>query len=128
MTKKKSAASPEPTPNEWCPVSGLPAFMYKPVPAGAVDETLLERHMDHWFEGDFDEERQAGFWMYTAYTRALPGEYRYLADRIMNLTLAFPDGYDDEMRKTIRGILVTAKAGFDWEPYFARKLGEQKLV
>src|SRR5690349_2071345 len=100
MTKKKQAVA-DPTPNEWCPVVGLPAFMYKPIPTGSVDEALLERHIDHWFDtGDFDEERQAGFWMYTAYTRALPAELRYLADRVMNLQLAFPDAYEAELAKT----------------------------
>lgn len=129
MPKRKSpVATVEVAPNAWCPVAGLPPFMYQPVPGGSVDDALLERHIDHWFDtNDFDEERQAGFWMYTAYTRALPGELRYLADRIMNLGLAFPDAYEEELRKTIRGILASAKAGFDWEPYFAKKLGEQKL-
>ena len=96
-------------PNKWCPVPGLPSFMYRPVPSGTVDPDLLERHVQHWLgTGDFDVERQAGFWLYTAYGRALPKDQRFLADRIMNLALAFPDHYEDELRSTIRGILATA--------------------
>ena len=115
-------------PNKWCPVPGLPSFMYLPVPNGTVDPAHLERHVSHWLEtGDWDEQKQVGFWLYTAYGRALPEDFRFLADRIMNLALAFPDRYEDELRVTLRGILANVGAGFDWEPYFARELGEQSL-
>ena len=118
----------EDTPNEWCPVSGQPSFMYRPVPSGDVDSALLQRHVQHWLEtGDFDETRQVGSWLYNAYRQALPEDLRFLADRVMNLPLAFPDRFEEELHATLRGILAAASPGFDWEPYFAHKLGEQKL-
>jgi hypothetical protein len=101
--------------------------MYLPVPDGSADTALVERHLRHWIEtGDFDEERQAGFWLYTAYKRALPKEYGFLADRIMNLEQAFPGDYEEQLRRCIRGILALTP-DFDWEPYLARTAGEQKL-
>lgn len=118
----------EGVPNRWCPIPGLPSFMYRAVPDGTVEPDLLERHVRHWLEtGDWDEQRQVGLWLYTAYGHALPKHLRFLVDRLMNLALAFPDRYEDELRVTLRGILANATADFDWEPYFARKLGEQKL-
>jgi hypothetical protein len=112
-------------PNEWCPAPGLPAWMYLPVPQGKTDEELVERHVQHWLAtADFDVERQAGSWLLTAYQRALPSRYRFLADRVMNLRLAFPESYERALRETIRGILAVAQPGFDWQPYFDRKKGE----
>ncbi|MGG6268783.1 hypothetical protein ACQ4M3_31485 [Leptolyngbya sp. AN03gr2] len=118
-----------PDPNEWCPKAGLPAFMYLPVPTGSVDELLLERHTQHWVETrDWDDNEQVGFWLYTAYRRALPNRMRYLADRIMNLELAFgSELYEAKLRQTIRGILAIADSNFDWEPYLSKKTGEQRL-
>lgn len=102
--------------------------MYRAVPDGSVESGVLERHVNHWLEtGDWDENRQAGFWLYTAYGLALPEDLRFLADRVMNLALAFPEQYEDELRVTLRGILASAPSDFDWEPYFTRQLGEQKL-
>jgi hypothetical protein len=112
-------------PNEWCPVPGLPAWMYLPVPQGKSDEELVDRHVQHWLAtADFDAERQAGSWLLTAYQRALPSRYRFLADRMMNLGLAFPESYERAMRETIRGILAVSQPDFDWQPYFDRKKGE----
>jgi hypothetical protein len=102
--------------------------MYLPVPDGSADASLLERHVRHWIETrDFDEDRQAGFWLYTAYKRALPKEQGFLADRIMNLELAFPDRYEEQLRNCIRSILALSP-DFDWEPYLARTAGEQTLT
>ena len=115
-------------PNEWCPAPGLPAWMYLPVPQGVTDEELVERHVQHWLDtADFDSERQAGSWLLTAYQRALPSRYRYLADRVMNLRLAFPESYERALRETIRGILAVSQPDFDWQPYFDRKKGEIRL-
>lgn len=116
-------------PNRWCPAPGLPWFMYLPVPEGEVDASMLARHLEHWLTtGDFDEERQAGFWLLTAYQRALPARHRHLGDRIMNLGLAFPhQQYAVELERTLRGILVVASADFDWAPYLERRAGEQRL-
>lgn len=116
-------------PNRWCPAPGLPAFMYLPVPDGEVDSAMLARHVEHWLTtGDWDEERQAGFWLMTAYQRALPTRHRHLGDRIMNLGLAFPrEEYRVELERTLRGILAVASAGFDWVPYLERRAGEQRL-
>lgn len=112
-------------PNEWCEAPGLPAWMYLPVPQGTNDEELVERHVQHWLAtADFDVERQAGSWLLTAYQRALPSRYRFLADRVMNLRLAFPDSYEPALRETIRGILTVSQSDFDWQPYFDRKKGE----
>lgn len=119
----------EPTPNEWCPRTDLPLFMYRPVPSGVVDEAMLERHVKHWLEtDDWDQSRDAGFWLYTAYCRALPNRMRYLANRIMNLTLAFgAERYEEKLRQTIEGILTVADPAFDWEPYLNKRAGEQRL-
>jgi hypothetical protein len=118
----------QPSPNEWCPVGGLPDFMYLPLPSGAVEASELERHVHHWLStGDFDVERQAGFWLHTAYRRALPSRFAFLADRIMNLSVAFPDHYEAALRQTLRAVLAVAEDGFDWNPYLARKAGEQRL-
>ncbi len=119
----------EPILNEWCPRPGLPAFMYFPVPDGDVDEVMLERHVRHWLEtGDWDNEQQAGFWVYTGYCRALPSHLRFLADRIMNLELAFgSERYEAQLRRTIRGILAVTDPAFDWEPYLNMESGEQRL-
>jgi hypothetical protein len=117
------------TPNEWCAQPGLPAFMYLPVPTGIVDDGLLERHVNHWLDtNDWDDERQVGFWLYTAYCRALPSRMRYLANRIMNLGLAFDTTlYEIKLRQTIIGILAVTDPAFDWEPYLNQKAGEQRL-
>jgi hypothetical protein len=116
------------TPNEWCPASGYPSFMYLAVPTGKVPPSELERHVRHWMDnGDFDETRQVGFWMYTAYKRALPTRFAFLADRIMNLENLFPDSYEQALRETLRGILAVSPTTFDWSPYLARKAGEQRL-
>ncbi len=119
----------EPTPNEWCPKPGLPALMYLPVPSGDADKIMLERHVKHWIETqDWDENRQAGFWLYTAYRRALPNRLRYLADRIMNLEPAFgAELYEAKLRQTIEGILSVTDLAFDWEPFLNKKSGEQRL-
>ena len=116
-------------PNRWCPAPGLPSFMYLPVPEGEVDAALLARHVEHWVTtGDFDEERQAGFWLLTAYQRALPSRHRHLGDRLLQRGLAFPrDEYRVELERTLRGILAVASAGFDWAPYLERRAGEQRL-
>jgi hypothetical protein len=112
-------------PNEWCPTPGLPAWMYLPVPGGSSDEALVERHVQHWLTtADFDAERQAGAWLLTAYQRALPSRYRFLADRMTNLRTAFPDSYERALRETVRGILAVSQPDFDWQPYFDRKKGE----
>jgi len=115
-------------PNEWCPTPGLPTEMYLPVPTGDVDGAMLERHCHHWLTTrDWDDERQVGFWMYTAYNRALPSRYAHLVTRLMNVELAFSDSADENVRDTIRGILSVCDRDFDWEPYLARKAGEQRL-
>jgi hypothetical protein len=115
-------------PNEWCPTPGQLSFLYLPVPTGPVDSAKLELHVQHWLStGDFDVERQAGFWMLTAYQRALPSRYFYLADRVMNLTMLFPEQYEAMLRQTLRGILAVSPSNFDWEPYLARQAGEQRL-
>jgi hypothetical protein len=112
-------------PNEWCPAPGLPAWMYLPVPRGSSDEELVERHVQHWLTtADFDAERQAGSWLLTAYQRALPSRYRFLADRMTNLRVAFPDSYERALRETVCGILAVSQPDFDWQPYFDRKKGE----
>ena len=118
-----------PAPNRWCPASGLPAFMYLPVPEGFIDETMLERHVRHWLETrDWDDVRQVGFWVYNAYRKALPSEKAFLANRIMNLGLAFPPAlYEQELRTTIRGILAVSDPAFDWTPYLAQRAGESRL-
>jgi hypothetical protein len=93
-----------------------------------VDEAMLSRHVRHWVETqDFDDDRQAGFWAYTAYERALPSRYHFLANRVKNLELAFPETYEQELRGTLRGILAVSPRDFDWEPYLARKAGEARL-
>lgn len=127
--KADKERSQSPKPNRWCPRPGMPAFMYLAVPKGRVDEAMLARHLEHWEKtGDWDGASQSGFWLYTAYTRALPARMRFLANRIMNLWLAFGDaGYWREMERTLRGILAIAPRDFDWEPYLARKKGEQRL-
>lgn len=119
----------EPIPNEWCPQPGLPAFMYLPVPEGQIDQQIFERHVKHWIETqDWDDDRQAGFWLYTAYRQTLPNRMRYLADRIMNLELAFgKEKYEAELSRTIRGILAVTSPTFDWEPYLDKIAGEQRL-
>lgn len=103
--------------------------MYLPVPTGNVDTTLLDRHIQHWLETqDWDDDRQIGFWMYNAYRRALPNSMRYLADRIMNLELAFgAELYEEKLRQTIQGILAIADPNFDWEPYLNKKAGAIRL-
>jgi hypothetical protein len=118
-----------PEPNEWCPEPEMPPFMYWPVPDGPVDEAILTRHVRHWIETrDFDEARQAGFWLYNGYKRALPARFGFLADRIMNLSLAFPaERYDEELRRTLRGILAVVPKDFEWEPYLGRRAGETRL-
>jgi len=125
----KALDETRPTPNQWCPKPGLPGFMYLAVPDGDVDVAMVERHVRHWMEtSDFDVDRQAGFWMYNAYYRALPSRMRYLANRVMNLMLVFgPVNYEKALRRTIRGILAVVGSDFDWEPYLARKKGEQRL-
>jgi hypothetical protein len=115
-------------PNEWCPVPGLPAWMYLPLPQGKHDAELVERHVQHWLAtADFDAERQAGSWLLTAYQRALPSRYRFLADRMTNLRRAFPESYERALRETICGILAVSQPDFDWQPYFDRKKGEIRL-
>jgi hypothetical protein len=53
---------------------------------------------------------------------------RYLADRIMNLELAFgTECYEQKLHQTIAGILTVADPAFDWEPYLNRKAGELRL-
>lgn len=117
-----------PEPNEWCPEPGYPLFMYLPVPNGVVNERMLERHVGYWTTtGDWDNDAQVGFWMHTAYGRALPPSMRFLANRIMNLRMLFPNEYEQRLRQTIRGVLAVADRSFDWEPYLARKKGEQRL-
>ncbi|MBD2328281.1 hypothetical protein [Alkalinema sp. FACHB-956] len=125
--KAENAVQPE--PNEWCPEPDFPTFMYLPVPDGVVDEALLERHVQHWLEtNDWDETRQVGFWLYSGYQRALPSRMRYLAERIMNLQLVFgQEGYERELRRTIRGILAVTDRSFDWQPYLDRRAGEIRL-
>jgi hypothetical protein len=117
------------TPNEWCEVANLPHFMYLPVPDGAVDEAMLERHLDYWLtNSDWDEERQEGFWMLTAYKKHLPRRYGYLADRIMNLQLATEwdvARHNEALRRTVRGILALAPTDTDWEPYLARSRAQR---
>lgn len=116
--------------NQWCPRDGMPECMYLEVPTGEVDEDLLERHFVHWVTTrDWDNEKQKGFWLYTAYTRALPENYYYLALRIMNLVLVFQDqeSYQRELKNTLRAILFCSPADFDWEPYLQRKKGETAL-
>jgi hypothetical protein len=106
----------------------MPTFMYWPVPDGSVDEAMLSRQVRHWVAtGDFDDERQTGFWLYSAYQRALPSRFQFLANRVKNLSLAFPDAYEQELRRTLRGILSVSPKDFDWEPYLARKAGEVRL-
>lgn len=118
----------QPAPNAFCPVPGLPAFMYLPVPTADVDAVAVERHFQHWATGaDFDVEQQAGFWLYNAYRRALPSRYAYLADRIMNISLAFPDQKEKALRDAVRGVLAVVDRDFDWEPYFSRRAGEERL-
>lgn len=116
--------------NEWCPVPGMPSFMYLAVPAHEVDELMLERHIDHWLDtGDFDEERQAGFWLLNAYKKFLPTRWSFLADRMMNLNAVFIDDGEYQLanRNTLRGILSVASKDADWEPYLARRAGEQRV-
>lgn len=119
-----------PEPNDWCPRDGLPPYMYQPVPSGEVDPAMLTRHLKHWREvGDFDDDRQAGFWVYNAYRKALPARWRHLADRVMNLRYAFgeQEGYGQPLEVTIRGILAVCDPDFDWGPYLARRKGEMRL-
>jgi hypothetical protein len=115
--------------NEWCPRPGLPACMYLEVPDGQVDESMLARHVEHWLTtADWDGAAQSGFWLYTAYERALPARMRFLAHRIMNLQLAFDaSDYREALERTIRGVLAVTPRDFDWEPYLARRKGEQRL-
>jgi hypothetical protein len=114
----------QPEPNEWCPVPDLPEFMYWPVPAVTLDtarEALVDRHLHYWeTTTDWDDEAQEGFWMYTAYTKSLPVKYRYLADRLMNMTLAFPEGRRAAFRATLRAIIGVTDPGIDWEPILTR--------
>ena len=115
--------------NEWCPCAGMPACMYQEVPDGDVDESMLARHVQHWLTtDDWDNASQSGFWLYTAYERALPARMRFLANRIMNLWLAFgASNYRKALERTIRGVLAVTPRDFDWEPYLARRKGEQRL-
>ncbi len=123
---KYGQEQPQPEPNQYCPVPGLPRFMYHPLPDGDADPDLVDQHVRHWIEtGDFDDEAQEGFWLYTAYSRALPSRYRFLADRMMNLRF-FPD-YRQAIQQTVRSILAVADQGFDWQPYLARQKGTQRL-
>ncbi len=117
------------SPNQWCPRADMPAFMYLPVPDGPVDEALLARHVEHWMKtGDWDDDKQEGFWLLTAYDRALPARMRFLANRVMNLGLAFGHaGYREALKRTLRGILSVTPLDFDWAPYLARKKGTQRL-
>jgi hypothetical protein len=103
--------------------------MYLPVPSGVIDEVMLERHVEHWLETqDWDQDRNAGFWVYTAYCRALPNRMRYLANRVMNIYQAFGDElYEVKLRQTIAGILAVTDPTFDWEPYLNKVAGEQRL-
>lgn len=125
---KCGEATPPPEPNEACPVPGLPAFMYRPVPDGDADPETVARHVRHFVEtGDFDNDAQEGFWMYTAYRRALPTRYRYLAERAHNLApMVFPD-WESRLSDTVRAILAVADSAFDFEPYLARKKGGQRI-
>lgn len=125
--KETTAESHE--PNEWCPRSDMPAFMYMAVPDGTVDKAMLARHLEHWLTtGDWDVDAQTGFWLHSGYRRALPAPMHFLADRIMNLWLAFGDErYTRELERTLRGILAVAPRDFDWNPYLARKEGAVRL-
>ena len=127
LTSKRGKIEPQknPEPNEWCPTPNAPLFMYLPVPEGKVDEELLNRHCIHWIEkGDFDNERQFGFWMLNAYDKALPFKYRYLSNRIMNINVGiFKDDWEKELRRTIAGILSVSPKDFDWEPYLSKQKG-----
>jgi hypothetical protein len=116
-------------PNEWCPRAAMPACMYQAVPTGEVDEAMLARHLAHWLTTtDWDDDKQEGFWLHSAYERALPDRAAFLASRIMNLQLAFgADGYRAALEQTLRGILATAPRDFDWEPYLARTKGAVRL-
>jgi hypothetical protein len=42
-------------------------------------------------------------------------------------SLQFPNEYEQRLRQTIRGILSVSDPSFDWEPYLARKKGQQRL-
>jgi len=123
---KCGADQPPPEPNEFCPIPGLPAFMYAPLPHGTADLAMVTKHVRHWVEtGDFDNCAQEGFWLHTAYSRALPSRYRFLADRVMNLA-SFPN-YEAALETTIRSILAVSERDFDWEPYLRRRKGTQRL-
>jgi hypothetical protein len=116
-------------PNEWCPVPHAPACMYLPVPVSMTDAAEVERHVRYWLEtNDFDEARQIGFWLYHAYKKALPENYRYLADRVMNLEYVYGCPMNEEkLRESIVGILSVARKDFDWEPYFAKEKDGEKI-
>jgi hypothetical protein len=46
----------------------------------------------------------------------------------MNLSLAFPaERYEEELRRTLRGILAVAPKDFAWGPYLERRAGEMRL-
>lgn len=114
----------QPDPNEWCPHAAMPAFMYLPVPDGDVEPAMLERHVRYWLEtNDFDDEVGNGYWLHSAYQKALPHRMAYLADRLINLETAFEDSYPEALTRTLRGILALSPKDFDWEPYFARRKG-----
>ncbi len=127
LTSKRGKIEPQknPEPNEWCPAPNMPLLMYLPVPEGKVDEELLNKHFSYWIEkGDFDNERQFGFWMLNAYDKALPNKYRYLSNRIMNINAGtFKDNWKKEFRRTIAGILSVSPGDFDWEPYLSKQKG-----
>ena len=117
------------SPNQWCPRENAPPFMYLPVPSYDVDEKQVNRHYEYWIEtNDFDNDNQIGFWLYNAYKKALPKDYKYLADRIMNILWAYGNkSYAEKLKQTIIGILSVSDRDFDFEPYFAKQLGGEKI-
>jgi hypothetical protein len=115
--------------NQWCPRENAPSFMYLPVPSLPVDDRLIERHYEYWLStNDFDDDNQIGFWLYNAYKKSLPKEYKYLADRIMNILWAFgPELYAVKLKETVIGILSVSAKDFNFEPYFSRQLGGEQI-
>lgn len=115
--------------NQWCPRENAPHFMYLSVPSSLVDEKLIERHYEYWLStNDFDDDKQIDFWLYNAYKKSLPVEYKYLADRIINIRWAFgAELYAVKLKETIMGILSVSEKDFDYEPYFSRQLGGEKI-
>jgi hypothetical protein len=93
--------------NAWCDLPGQPAWMYRPLPAASPAPALaplVERHVRYWAEvGDPDLST------YRAYAGALPPEFAYLADRVLQCQLLARDhgeAWVERLNETLRALVA----------------------